>query len=335
MKSKLGKVIQYVLFFGLGIGLMGWQYSQFTPEQSAQFIKGLQTADYFWFVVAVLIGALAHLMRAIRWQSLLTPLNRKVGIGSRMYAVMVGYLANYAFLRLGEVVRCGVLKSSDDVPFAESFGTVVVERIVDFLCLAVIFVLVLLVQFAELQSLWLEYIWIPGTEKVSHLANNPVKFYSITTIVVVIFSALVFFRKRIFGKLSGKAKSFFAGLKDGILSVRKVPNPMVFIVQSLLIWTGYFLSLYVCLLCFNETSSLTLNTALILLLFGTFGVAFTPGGIGAYQIIVTAILIEIAPSSEPAAASFAWLSWGAQVITVVIFTGLAFALRPALNKMKI
>ncbi len=91
--------------------------------------------------------------------------------------------------------------------------------------------------------------------------------------------------------------------------------------------------MYVVFFCFPETSSLTMNNALILVLFGTFGVAFTPGGIGAYQIIITAILIDIAPESALAAASFAWLSWGAQVATVLIFTGLAFALRPVLNKL--
>lgn len=334
MKSKLGQIIQFVIFFGLGAGLMYWQYSQFTPEQSEQFHTGLRTADYFWFAVAVLIGALAHLMRAIRWQSLLTPLNRKALLGNRLYAVMIGYLANYAFPRLGEVSRCGVLKTSDDVPFSESFGTVVVERIVDLLCLGVIFFLVLLVQFDELQSLWLKYIWIPASEKLGQLAEHPVKFYTIICVIALLIGAVVFFRNRIFGKLSGKAKTFFSGLKDGILSIKKVPNPFMFVLQSLLIWTGYFLSLYVCFFCFKETSSLTLNTALILLLFGTFGVAFTPGGIGAYQIIITAIMIELVPSTEPAAASFSWLSWGAQVATVVIFTGVAFALRPVLNKIK-
>jgi hypothetical protein len=118
------------------------------------------------------------------------------------------------------------------------------------------------------------------------------------------------------------------------MSIRKVKKPGMFILQSLLIWAGYYLALYVVFFCFPETSSLTLNSALILLLFGTFGVAFTPGGIGAYQIIITAIMIEMAPSTEPAAASFAWLSWGTQVATVVLFTGVAFALRPALNKIK-
>lgn len=330
MKNRARQVLQFIIFFGLGGGLMYWQFSGFSPEERTRFYEGLRNADYFWFTIAVIIGALAHLLRAYRWQMLLTPLNQKVGLGDRFYAVMIGYLANYAFPRLGEVTRCGVLKASDDVPFSEAFGTVVVERIVDVLCLGLIFMIVLLVEFAQLQTLWLQYIWHPATTKLAGITGSPMKMTVLVGCIILVIAAFAFLRR----KVGGKVKAFFVGLKDGILSVRKVKNPAWFVGQSLLIWTGYYLSLYVCFFCFPETSSLTLNSALILVLFGTFGVAFTPGGIGAYQIIITAILIDIAPHSEGAAASFAWLSWGTQVTTVILFTGVAFALRPLLNRAR-
>lgn len=329
MKKKTVQALQFIIFFGLGGGLMYWQFSTFSDEQREQFYNGLRNANYGWFVVALIIGMLAHLLRAIRWQALLTPLGRHVGLGTRFYAVMIGYLANYAFPRLGEVVRPGVLKTSDDIPLSESFGTVVVERIVDLLCLGIIFLIVLLVQFAELQGLFLKYIWGPASVKMAGIAGSPLKMAMLVAGIAIIIAAILYVRR----KLSGKAKAFFVGLKDGVLSVRKVKRPFVFILQSLLIWTGYYLSLYVVFFCFPETSNLTLNSALVLVLFGTFGVAFTPGGIGAYQIIITAIIIDLSPASAPAAASFAWLSWGAQVVTVIIFTGVAFAMRPMLNKM--
>ncbi len=329
MKKKSVQILQFIIFFGLGGGLMYWQFSGFTDEEREAFYKGLRNANYYWFAIAVLIGMLAHLLRAIRWQMLLTPLGHKAGLGTRFYAVLLGYLANYAFPRLGEVVRPSVLTVSDNVPLSESFGTVVVERIVDMLCLGVIFLFVLVLQFAELQGIFFEYVWDPAMIKLDGLSESPLKIGLLAFTVAVLIGGFLFIRHRV----KGKAKAFFVGLKDGILSVRKVKNPVLFITQSLLIWFCYYLALYVVFFCFPETSSLTMNNALILVLFGTFGVAFTPGGIGAYQIIITAILIDIAPESTPAAASFAWLSWGAQVATVLIFTGLAFALRPVLNKL--
>lgn len=332
MNPKLKQFLQFVIFFGLGAGLMWWQYSRFSPEQREQFHSGLRNADYFWFVIAMLIGAVAHLSRAIRWRQLLHPLGYKAGLGNRFYAVMIGYLANYAFPRLGEVSRCGILKSSDDVPFAESFGTVVVERIVDMLCLLLVFLLVLLVQFAELQALWVKFIWGPASEKMGPLVANKPLFYGLIAGGLLVAAALIYFRKKIGGMITGKIGKFLTGIKNGIFSVRKVPRPGWFIFHSLLIWSGYLFSLYVCFFCFPETKSLSLNTALILLLFGTFGVVFTPGGIGAYQLIITALMIYLVPATEPAAAPFSWLTWGAQVATVVVFTGISFAIRPLLNK---
>ncbi len=334
MKGRAGQIIQFVLFFGLGAGLLWWQYSRFTDTQREQFLNGIRNADYYWFAVAMGIGALSHLFRALRWEMLLQPLGHKSGLGNRFTAVMVAYLANYAFPRLGEVSRCGLIKRTDNIPFSEAFGTVVVERIIDVLCLGLIFVLVLLFQFAGLKSLWLEYIWDPAAIKLGALYAQPVKFYIAFGSLIAFVGAIYWFRQKIVGLFSSKALAFLKGIRDGVLSVKQVKQPFLFILYSLGIWGGYLLSLYVCFFCFPETQHLTMNMALILLLFGTFGVAFTPGGIGAYQLIVTALMIRLTPETEPAAASFSWLCWGSQVATVVVFTGVAFLIQPLLNKIK-
>lgn len=51
---------------------------------------------------------------------------------------MVGYLANLIAPRAGEITRCGVLKRTDGVNMSASLGSVVAERIIDFLGLLVI-----------------------------------------------------------------------------------------------------------------------------------------------------------------------------------------------------
>jgi uncharacterized protein (TIRG00374 family) len=334
-KSKLRQALQFILFFGLGLGLMYWQFSGFSPKQKEDFFTALKTADYKWFVLAVFVGALAHLSRAIRWQQLLYPLNRKAGLGNRFYAVMIGYLANYGLPRSGEVIRGGLLLESDEVPFSEAFGTIVVERIVDMFCLIIVFLLVLLFEFSQLHTLWVQYIWGPATLKFSALAANTTKLTILIACVVLFFGVLIFFRKKIGQFFTGKLGSFINGFKNGFLSVRKVPKPGWFIFHSLFIWACYLTSLYLCFFCFPLTSALSINDALVILLFGTFGVIFTPGGIGLYQIIVTgiiALLLHLEVNSQ-AAAPFAWLSWGAQVATVITFCGISLALKPLLNRL--
>lgn len=338
MNPKLKQALQFIVFFGLGIGLTWWQFNHFKPEEKEAFFKALRTANYGWFAFAVFIGSLAHLSRAIRWQQLLQPLGRKAGLGNRFYAVMIGYLANYGIPRSGEVIRCGMLKNSDDVPFAEAFGTVVVERLIDTLCLLLVFVIVILTQFSQLSKLFADYIGNPAAEKFGPLLHNTKALLIAGAVLLFIGIAFWVLRKKIRKLLSGKLGGFIKGFKDGIMAVRRVPKPGWFIFHSLFIWSGYLCSLYICFFCFPFTSELNLNTALILLIFGTFGVIFTPGGIGAYQIIITEILVAVMLASfgktlvKSDAASYAWLSWGSQVATVILFTGIAAILKPALNR---
>lgn len=341
MKPKVKQVLQLIIFFGLGLGLMVWQFNGFKEDEKAQFFKSLREANYGWFSVAIFVGMLAHMSRAIRWQQLLTPLGLKAGLGSRFYAVMIGYLANYGIPRSGEVIRCGVLKTSDNIPFGEAFGTVVVERIIDMLCLLLVFVIVIVVEFSQLEALWLEKIWNPIMGKIDQLADNHLLLFTLAAIAFVALGIFWFFRNHIRNIVSGKLGKFLGGFKNGILAVRRVPKPGWFIFHSLFIWFGYLSSMYICFFCFPFTHGLSMNTALILLLFGTFGVAFTPGGIGAYQVLVTGVLAYLMINSyhfagdmdqaKALVAPFAWLSWFAQVATVILFTGIASFARRSLN----
>lgn len=335
MNPKFRQALQFIFFFGLGLGLMYWQFSKFTETQKEEFFTALRTADYRWFALAVFVGALSHLSRAIRWQQLLIPLGKRAGLGNRFYAVMVGYLANYGLPRSGEVIRSGLLKNTDDVPFSEAFGTVVVERIVDSLCLLTVFFFVLILQFAQLQKLWVKYIWHPMLLKIDALSGDTTALIILFTCGVIFFIALFMLRKKIRKFFGGKVGGFFKGVKEGIIGIRKVPKPGWFIFHSLFIWSGYLLALYFCFFCFPLTSGMSMNDALAILLFGTFGVVFTPGGIGLYQIIVTgivAILLNLEEGSQ-AGASFAWLSWGAQVTTVILFFGIAVISKSSLNRI--
>ena len=334
MNPKLRQALQFIIFFGLGLGLIAWQFTKFTDADKKNFFDALRSANYSWFALGIFISALSHVSRAVRWQQLLSPLNHRAGLGNRYYAVMFGYLANYGLPRLGEVVRCGIVKERDEVPFSESFGTVIVERIIDMICLLLVFVLVLIFEFSHLEVIWTKYISDPAAELFGKLYAHKILLYAVIGFCAVMAASIFIFRKKIASKISGKFGSFLKGIKDGLLAVRRVPKPGLFIFHTLFIWSCYLFSLYVCFFCFPVTSSLTLNDALVILLFGTFGVIFTPGGIGLYQVIVTGVVgfLLYNDITSNAGASLAWLAWGSQVVTVIIFCGVAFFLRQPLNR---
>ena len=106
---------------------------------------------------------------------------------------------------------------------------------------------------------------------------------------------------------------------------KDIKNPKLFLLQSVAIWLFYFLSLYICFSCFPETKIVGLKPALSLLLFSTIGVIVSPGGMGAYQMISTQVLLFYGVLGS-VSISFPWIAWGSQFITVILIGGLCFLL---------
>lgn len=332
MNPKARSIIQFVILLGLGI-LLVWLSLRQVADRKEEIISAFRNADYFWVGVATFIGFLSHFLRAYRWNYLLKPLGYKVSLFNATSAVFIGYFANYGLPRMGEISRCTVVDRYEKIPFQTGFGTVVTERIIDFVLLIVIFVLTLLFQFAELGNLADQYIFSHIREKFHVFAEKPLTGIILLVLVVGAFAALFMLRKKIAGVFKGKFGNFVKGFAEGLSSVRNIKNLPAFIGLSLLIWLCYFYSLYTCLKALPETSVITQKGCLTLMLFGTFGVIFTPGGLGAYHGIITSILMFYGVSQIPAVA-LPWLTWTSQFILVLILGLLSLVLLPIVNKKK-
>lgn len=109
-----------------------------TEKDRIEIMQSFSQANAGSIALVILIGLLSHVSRAIRWQIMIEPLGHKPGFLNTVMAVLVGYLANLAVPRLGEVSRCGILKKYENLPVDSVLGTVVVERIVDVLLLMIV-----------------------------------------------------------------------------------------------------------------------------------------------------------------------------------------------------
>ncbi len=320
--------MQFVIFTAIGGGLV-WLSIHNIPDKDVEITKlSFKKADYTIVFISAVISILAHVFRAWRWNSMLQPLGHSITFKNSFAAVMIGYVVNFAIPRGGEFSRCGVAARYEKIPFATALGTVVTERIVDTLLMLVLFFITLAVQFKELTGLANEYVWAPLSKKFAEYGN----LVYVVAIGMMSFVLFIFvFRKKIKGLLTGKLGSIVKGFGAGIGSVKNVKSPALFIFQSFLIWFCYFLSLYVCFWCFDETKDLGVKPALVVLLLGTLGVAVSPGGIGLYQLISTGVLAFYGVSNG-VDTSFPWIVWGAQFIAIIIIGGLCFLLLPLLNR---
>jgi uncharacterized protein (TIRG00374 family) len=234
---------------------------------------------------------------------------------------------------MGEITRCTLVTKYDKVPFEIALGTVITERIVDTLLLLVIFVLTLFAQFSQLTSLSSQYLINPLMAKLHGVSEHPLKLVVLISVIVLVSVFLFLIRKKISNLLNSKLGSIIKGFGKGLSSIKDIDKKFQFIALSIAIWLCYFYSLYVCFFAFTGTSHLGHSECLVLMLFGTFGVIFSPGGLGAYPAIVTSLLLFYGIDKIPAFA-FPWMAWTSQFVLIVALGVLSLILLPLLNKEK-
>ncbi len=333
MNKSTKSIIQFIVLLGVGV-LLVWLSFRSVWTEKDKIVDSFKTANYFWVGISILISFFSHFLRAFRWNYLLKPVGYSVKPANALGSVLVGYFANYGLPRMGEITRCTLVTKYDNVPFEVALGTVITERIVDMLILIAIFFLTLFAQFSQLKDLTVTYIYSPMMLKLQGITDHPTKFIILISILLGAALGLFLIRNKISGLLKGKFGNIIKGFAKGLSSVKDIDKKFQFIVLSLAIWASYFYSLYVCFFAFEGTTHLGHSECLVLLLFGTFGVIFSPGGLGAYPAIITGLLIYTYGVDDITAFAFPWMTWTSQFILVVSLGLISLIILPIINKSK-
>ena len=287
----------------------------------------IRNANYTWIALSIIAMFFSHIVRAMRWNQLLGTLNIKTKTHTTFYAVMVGYFANNAVPRLGEITRCGVLARHHKVPVNSVIGTVIAERAFDTLTMFIILVITILSQLYFLGDFIYEHIISPITLK-----------YSGSTSALVIIGGgfiglclLSFFLYRLFlpelrkMKLFHKILDIVKGFWQGVKTIKNVKHKNLFLFYSLLMWGFYTVTVYLCFSSISATEHLTFIDALTVMALGSIGMLVpTPGGIGAYQYFVTLTLIALFSIEKNTASAFANLIYFTQWLMINIVGGISW-----------
>lgn len=146
MKKTLLTIFQYIFFLSLGILFVWLTLKDVKQEQWQQIKLSIANAKH-WLIAPVLVMMLlSHYSRALRWKILMEPLGYFPSTFNTWAAVMIGYLVNAGVPRLGEVVKCTILAKYENVRADKLVGTIVIERVIDVICLLIVFILALLFQ---------------------------------------------------------------------------------------------------------------------------------------------------------------------------------------------
>ncbi|MEO6883604.1 MAG: lysylphosphatidylglycerol synthase transmembrane domain-containing protein [Bacteroidia bacterium] len=334
MKQKLLSIVKVLLFLSLGIFLIWISVSKLSSKDISDITNALHNVRYGWIILSVFIGLISHVIRAIRWKMLLEPLGHHPKLSNTFFAVMVGYLANYAMTRIGEATRCGILSRYENIPFAESFGTVIVERIIDVLVFFLFIIAMFILQFKTIYGYMQTSIFPIISAETNHFSSGKILFF---VFIGVVFFALIIgifvFRKKFKGAFFDKVKNILKGFSGGLKSIRNIKKPFLFWFYSFFIWILYYLMLHVCFFSLDQTTNLTVPDILTVFIFGTFMVMLTPGGIGAYPFAMKQVLLLYGVNAN-IGYTLGWLTWLSQFGTILFFGLLSLILLAVLNKRK-
>jgi glycosyltransferase 2 family protein len=330
-KSKLSTYLQYGIFLAAGLLLVWWQLHGMTDKEIADFKYALLHANYILVIPVVIMNLSSHLVRSMRWKLLMEPLGFKPSLKNTFAVTMVGYLANSAVPRLGEILKCSLLSKYENLKTDKLIGTIVIERVFDLICYFVFICITVIIQIDVIEN----YV----KEKLAALgSDHGFPIWAKLLLVLFIFAVIYFVFKKIIllypnNILLQKIKNFIAGIFTGIASVRNLKKRRLFLLYTLFIWAMYLLQLYVAFSALESTAHLGIKAACSVLSLSTLAMIVTPGGLGSFPIFVSQTL-AIYTIEKSQGEAYGWLIWGVSTIMIIVVGVIASVLLPYINKNK-
>jgi len=292
VKSKFLQVAQYLLLLVLGL-LLSWSF--FKDLNFDNLLQVLKTGDFSWFYMVMLVSLFVYTLRTLRWLMLIKAMGYKAAFPNALSALSIGYFVSFIVPRLGEVTRCLSVKKKHNIPFMKLLGTVIIERVIDILCLLILLALTIFLQFNHIIEFVKENIWFPIYEGIIKkvMAGNQAVIVVVLVVTVISIFLFFYFKKYIKEKSPKIIVKFVEGLKDGITSIAKLEQKGLFIFYTVCIWLGYYLMTYFWFFVFKETSVLGWGACLTIVAIGTIGrsVPIQGGGMGAYHYLVNGVVL--------------------------------------------
>jgi glycosyltransferase 2 family protein len=340
MKELLTNILKFVLFTAIGLGILYYVYSTQnatyqqtcgTPNCSLidKIVTDFKSVNLFWVGVTLLMFTISNISRAYRWEMLILPLGYRPRTRNTYLAIMAAYLANLAVSRIGEVVRCTVVAKYEKIPADRLFGTVVIDRLLDVICLLIAIGLTFLLQFNTIWSFIQD-----NADFASKLGIlQSVWFWAVCLLGAIGLGVLYLQRDRISHlPIYLKVRDTILGFWEGILSIGKLEKWWLFLLHTFIIWVSYYLMTYFCFKCFAPTEHLGAVAALTVFVFGSLGIVIpSPGGMGSFQFLSTAALVLYNIDGGDAF-SFANIQFAAINMCIIFFGLMAIIALPLLNK---
>jgi uncharacterized protein (TIRG00374 family) len=259
----------------------------FSQVDFPTLLTALQSVHPIPFALAAILLLFTHLVRAWRWRYLLEPVKR-VPTLPLFSAVCIGFMANMLLpAHAGEVIRAYIAGRKVQVSTLASFGTIVVERVMDFVAILLVLVFVLgTMRFSPEMAAIAHQLRISGYISVlcGAVLIGGLWFVHARTpqTMRLLRVCLVFLPSRWLDRLGSMLSTFAAGLQ----TLKRGHHLLPILGLSLLLWTVVGLSNMLVLQAFDlHFPPYVIGFLLVLQTFGAV-IPSGPGFIGTYHAAV-------------------------------------------------
>lgn len=345
VKNFVVNFLKFLLFLGVGVGILYLVYRhQNAAFQEECALKGVgpdqcsllqkvasdfQGANYWWILMVLLAFTISNVSRALRWNMLIRPMGYSPRLINAFFTTVLGYFANLALPRLGEIVRGATLAQYEKIPVEKVMGTIVADRVFDVISILIVTALAFLLAF---DNIWQ---FVEANVSIAGRLGNAGGLLLAMGGAGLFFLLLIWMLRRRIAKtrIYQRVADIAHGFWQGIQTVRQLDRPGLFLFHSLNIWLMYYLMTYLCFFAFEPTSGLSPLAGLVVFVFGGWGIVIpSPGGMGTYHFLAQTALSIYGVSGDD---GFSWanISFFSVQLGCNVFIGtLSLLLLPPINR---
>ncbi|MBQ0019054.1 MAG: flippase-like domain-containing protein [Bacteroidales bacterium] len=285
MQKYLSTAIKIIVPLMISAAILWWMYRGMDWQLIVDALN--DGMDWTWMLLSLPFGVLAEALRGYRWKLAIDPLGVRTRNHVCVNAIFLSYGSSLVVPRVGEFLRCGVLKRYDNVPFARAMGTVVTERCIDVIIILVLSAVTVLLQIPVFARIASE----TGMSFDGIFGKFTATGYVVTIACILLIGLMTWWVSRKLNLFS-RIRAILKDLKDGLFSIRYIRQRGLFLLYSVGIWVAYFLHFYLTFFCFDYTAGLGFQVALVAFVVGTFAVLVpTPNGAGPWHFAVKTVLV--------------------------------------------
>ncbi len=317
MALKKKDVLKLVISLALA-GLLLWL--AFRSVDWKAFVDGLSVTRWVYLIPFVVASVGALVFRAFRWQLLIRSTGFRPGWLTVWDANNVGNLANIALPGTGEFIRCGYVAGKEG--YGNVLGTILMERIWDFLAIMVMIVLALVLDQGKFGPFFAEHVWAPLAGKAGFSLWWVVLL--VVALIALFFWAVFHYRSRF--RFFGKVADALSSVGRGFAAFLRMERKGLFLLYTVAIWIMYLLMCFSMLRAVPDLAGLGLEDALFFTCVGNLAsVIPVPGGIGAYHYLMALSASSIYGQTWETGILFATLQHEIHAVIILILGVISYA----------